>query len=118
MTIYYITQEVIMGRKRRALTSRKLVNKYSRKYGIRPRDEGAPSDPAPVVDQVVVQPEPAPEPVVEAVVEPEPAPEPSPAVEVKEVEESPLDRARSLVKKTRSRRKPAPKTAKKADSDS
>lgn len=111
-----------MGRKRRALTSRKLVNKYSRKYGIRPRDEGAASDPAPVADQVIVQPEPAPEPVVEpvveAVVEPEPAPEPSPAVEVKEVEESPLERARSLVKKTRSRKKPVPKKAKKADSDS
>jgi|10_taG_2_1085330.scaffolds.fasta_scaffold77965_1 hypothetical protein len=103
-----------MGRKRRALTSRKLVNKYSRKYGIRGREEATPVKPEPVIEQVVVAPEPAPEPVVEVVAEPEPEPAPSPAVEVKEVEESPLDRARNLVKKTRSRKKPAPKKAKKS----
>ena len=113
-----------MGRKRRALHSRKFANKYSRKYGIRRQqpptvdEEVVPVQP-PTVDEEVV-------PVVESVVstalepapEPAPAPAPAPVIEVKEVVEPPPVPVAKPVRKARARRKPAIKTEKKVDSES
>ena len=101
-----------MGRKRRALHSRKFANKYSRKYGIRRQQPPTVDEEVvPVVESVVsTAPEPAPE--------PEPAPAPAPVIEIKEVVEPPPVPVAKPVRKARARRKPAIKTEKKVDSES
>jgi hypothetical protein len=109
-----------MGRKRSAAHSTKLANGYSRRYGVRQHSKELPKEPELVVEESLPKPEP--EPVVEQQPEPEPVVEPepevSPAVVVSERQQSPLDVAKKLVKKTRSRKKPVEKAVKKVDSES
>ena len=109
-----------MGRRRSAVHSTKSPNSYSRKYGVRRPSRELAEEPELVVEESL--PEPEPEPVVEQQPEPEPVVEPepevSPAVVVSERQQSPLDVAKKLVKKTRSRKKPVEKAVKKVDSES
>ena len=109
-----------MGRRRSAVHSTKSPNSYSRKYGVRKPSKKLAEEPELVVEEPL--PEPEPEPVVERQPEPEPVVEPepevSPAVVVSERQQSPLDVAKKLVKKTRSRKKPVEKAVKKVDSES
>tara|TARA_B100000131_G_scaffold190401_1_gene183122 strand:+ start:473 stop:805 length:333 start_codon:yes stop_codon:yes gene_type:complete len=106
-----------MGRRRSAAHSKKLANGYSRRYGVRRHSEELPKEPELVVEESRSKPEP--EPVVERQPEPEPVVEPepevSPAVVVSEKQQSPLDVAKKLVKKTRSRKKAAPKLKEKVE---
>ena len=106
-----------MGRRRSAVHSTKSPNSYSRKYGVRRPSKKLAEEPELVVEESL--PEPEPEPVVEQQPEPEPVvelePEVSPAVVVTEKQQSPLDVAKKLVKKTRSRKKAAPKLKEKVE---
>ena len=112
-----------MGRRRSAAHSKKLANGYSRRYGVRRHSEELPKEPELVVEESRSEPlpvvEPEPEPVVEQQSKPEPVVEPepevSPAVVVSEKQQSPLDVAKKLVKKTRSRKKAAPKLKEKVE---